>query len=275
MRTWWWRNSTPPLAVSLDGTIVTGAGVESGGRLDQYIEREVPMDIGKAFGYVFDDEKWVSKVLIGGLIFLIPFIGQFVIGGYALKVAQNVSQGNPRPLPEWSEFVDHLTRGFFGWVIQLVYFIPVIILNFLTQILIGVGGAATSDGRGEPGAGALLGLCLVPIVFVLAIICGLALMNALARYIVFNNFSEAFKFNEVFSSLRGSIGPWLMLLLLAIIAGFVASLGIIACGIGVLFTAAYAQMVIGHGLGQTIARLYPRTTYDPPVGYTPPPSTTI
>ena len=48
------------------------------------------MDIGKAFGFVFEDEEWVSKVLIGGLIFLIPLIGQFAVIGYSFKVAQNV-----------------------------------------------------------------------------------------------------------------------------------------------------------------------------------------
>ena len=26
------------------------------------------MDIGKAFSFVFEDEKWISKVLLGGLI---------------------------------------------------------------------------------------------------------------------------------------------------------------------------------------------------------------
>ena len=89
------------------------------------------MDIGKAFGFVFEDEEWVSKVLIGGLIYLIPLIGQLAIIGYSLKVAQNVAQGNPRPLPEWGEFGSLFGRGFYAFVIALVYLLPVFILEGL------------------------------------------------------------------------------------------------------------------------------------------------
>ena len=64
------------------------------------------MDIGKAFSYVFEDEQWISKVLIGGLLIWIPIVN-FAVFGYMIKVAQNVAQGNPRPLPEWGEFGDH------------------------------------------------------------------------------------------------------------------------------------------------------------------------
>ena len=72
------------------------------------------MDFGKAFGYVFEDEGWVSKVLIGGLVALIPIIGSLVVSGYSYKIAQNVARGAARPLPEWNEFGDALARGFFG-----------------------------------------------------------------------------------------------------------------------------------------------------------------
>ena len=68
------------------------------------------MDIGKAFSFVFEDEEWVSKILIGGLIALIPLVGQLVVLGYALKVAQNVAQGSPRPLPR-SKFSSKVGSG--------------------------------------------------------------------------------------------------------------------------------------------------------------------
>jgi hypothetical protein len=67
--------------------------------------------------------------------------------------------------------------------------------------------------------------------------------------------SEAFKFSEVVAGARGNLGAWLMVLLVVILAGFVGGLGAIACGVGVLFTSFYAQCVIGHSLGQTIAQL--------------------
>ena len=35
------------------------------------------MNYSRAFSYVFDDKNWLSKLLIAGLISLIPIIGQF------------------------------------------------------------------------------------------------------------------------------------------------------------------------------------------------------
>src|SRR6266545_1875945 len=135
------------------------------------------MDIGKAFSFVFEDEEWVSKVLLGGLIALIPLIGQITVVGYSLKVAQNVAQGNPRPLPTWSEFGDHLMRGLYEFVIRLVYALPIIVVA------------------------------------------------AIARFVVTNRLGEALKFAEVIALVRRNVGPWEMMLVVALLASFVAGLG--------------------------------------------------
>jgi len=46
------------------------------------------MDIGKTFTYVFEDEDWVKKVLIGGVINLIPIVGFFFTAGYMLEMGR-------------------------------------------------------------------------------------------------------------------------------------------------------------------------------------------
>jgi hypothetical protein len=232
------------------------------------------MDIGKAFSFVFEDEKWISKVLLGGLFLLIPIVN-FAVIGYMLKVAQNVAQGNPRPLPEWSEFGDHFMRGFYGIVIQVVYQLPTIILYgvFICAIA-AAGGAASSARNGGNGAGAIgaVGLCVLPLIFILALAGAFLGYVACSRYVVTNTLSEAFKFNEVIASARGNLSAWLMLFLVIILAGFVGSLGSIACGIGVLFTSFYAQCVIGHALGQTVSQLGMAGGATQPPSYGPPPT---
>ena len=233
------------------------------------------MDIGKAFSYVFEDERWISKVLIGGLLIWIPIVN-FAVFGYTLKVAQNVAQDNPRPLPEWGEFGDHFMRGLYWIVIQIVYLLPGILLyGLFTCVLVGVGSAASE--RSSDGAGALgvLSLCLLPLIF-LVFLAGTVLAYAgIARYAATNSLSEAFKFAEVIALVRNNLGDWIMLILVAILAGIVAQLGIIACGVGVLFTAFYAQCVNGHALGQIIRKLglfgNPYATQQvPPINYNPP-----
>jgi hypothetical protein len=233
------------------------------------------MDVGKAFSFVFEDEKWVSKVLLGGLIFLIPIVN-FAVIGYMLKVAQNVAQGNPRPLPEWfsGQFGDHFMRGLHGIAIQIVYQLPTIILYVLFFCVIAAAGGAAGSEDGGNGAGAIgvLGLCLLPLIFILALAGAFLAYVACGRYVVTNTLGEAFKFNEVIASARGNLGAWLMLLLVIILAGFVGSLGTIACGVGVLFTSFYAQCVVGHSLGQTVSQLGMTGGATQPPSYGPPPT---
>jgi Protein of unknown function (DUF4013) len=217
------------------------------------------MDIGKAFSYVFDDEQWISKVLIGGLLIWIPIVN-FAVFGYMIKIAQNVAQGNPRPLPEWGEFGDHFMRGFYVFVIYLVYLMPIFILEGLFFCV--TGGLAAGSRRGEGGAAAaLLGLCFFPLIIIVALALSFVLYAALARYVATNSLSESFKFAEVIASVRSNFTPWLMLWVVSILAGLAGGLGVIAFGVGVLFTSFYAQCVVGHALGQTVAQQRPTNPY--------------
>jgi hypothetical protein len=228
------------------------------------------MDIGKAFGFVFEDEEWVSKVLIGGLIFLIPLIGQFAVIGYSFKVAQNVMQGNPRPLPTWSEFGDHLMRGFYAFVIQLVYSLPAVILGLVFACI--TISATAAAGRNSERAGAGIGLlatCLIPLMIIVGLVSALLSYPAIGRYLATNSLGEAFKFREVIANTRTHLGAWVMLLIVSILASFVGGLGAIACGIGLLFTSFYAYCVIGFAFGQTIAQT--GSAVQPP-SYGPPPT---
>jgi hypothetical protein len=224
------------------------------------------MDIGRAFGFVTKDESWITKVLIGGLLSLIPLVGQLAVTGYSYRVAKNVARGEER-LPEWGEFGDYLTRGFLGAVIQIVYTLPAILLYFVVIFVTVGAAAATTDAEGRGGEGSIIGLCLLPLILILAIVCGMAALSAIARYIATDEFSQAFKFGEVLASLRQNLGTFGMLIVVAILAGLVASLGVIACGVGVLFTSFYAYLVMGHALGQALPQLYPPRDIAP--GYPP------
>ena len=95
------------------------------------------MDIGKAFGFVFEDEEWIKKLLLGALITLIPVFGQFTLMGYIVAVIRNVLAGSYRPLPEWENLGTYFKDGL---MVSLVGF------NFM---LCGITFWATpNDGQG-------------------------------------------------------------------------------------------------------------------------------
>jgi hypothetical protein len=210
------------------------------------------MEIGRAFSFVQDDEAWVTKILLGGVIFLIPIVGQLAVLGYMLKLAQNVSRGVEKPMPAWNEFGDLLMRGLYYLVIVLVYMIPYLVVVILFTCMTGGIGSSLEDSE---SAGAVLGglsCIIIPIMLLLALAGGVLGYVGMARYVQTDRLSAAFEFNEVIALLRKHIGLWLLALVVGILAGLVAQLGLIACGVGVLFTLFYAYCVQGHALGQIL-----------------------
>ena len=209
------------------------------------------MDIGRAFAFVTEDEEWLKKILIGGLIIWIPIIGQLAIYGYTFETARNVAQGHPRPLPDWTDFGNKLMKGLYAIIIQIAYSLPVIILSCVLLLPL----VLLPQSEETAVAGTLVLFCLVPVIIVLSIAIGFITLVAQTRYVQTDTLSAAFEFRTVFRIVRESFSDWIMLFLTTILAGLAASVvGGIVCGIGVFFTSVYAYAVSGHAMGQIIAK---------------------
>ena len=206
------------------------------------------MDIGRALSFMFKDSEWVKKILIGGLILLIPLIGTFVAFGYAIEVVRRAYQ-NDDALPEWDDFGGYLTRGFLAWVGALIWAIPLIIIGFCAFI---PAIALSNDDSGVGGVFIVFGYCLI---IPLAILFqAFVLPMLLGRYAVERNFGAMFQFSEIIEDIRRAGSALLMVLVVAIVATFVAQLGLIACFIGIFFTTFYSYLAIGHAAGQAYRR---------------------
>ena len=73
---------------------------------------------------------------------------------------------------------------------------------------------------------------------------------AMGNYAAKGEISAAFRFGEVFGLVRAAPGAYILAILGALIAGIIAPLGVILCGIGVLWTQAYAVLIYSHLWGQ-------------------------
>lgn len=204
------------------------------------------MDIGKAFTYVCDDESAITKILLGGILGIIPIVN-FVVLGYMVETIRNVAQGLERPLPEWSEFGEKFVKGLVVFIIGFIYTIPIwLLMGCLWVALLAVGGG---NGKGED----LIALVMLPLYCILGLYgLVLAILSPaiLVKYAVTGELGSAFRFGELFGLITGNLGNYIIAILLTWVAGLIASLGIIACGVGVFFTGFWAYLVMAHLYGQ-------------------------
>jgi hypothetical protein len=206
------------------------------------------MDFGKAFTFAFDDPDWLKKIAINALIGIIPIVGQIYLMGWGLEVARRVATGSAQPLPD-VDFGTYLGYGFKAFVVALVYTAPLwvsaLVVAGLSALLYEVSQEAANT------IGMVVGICFGFFGLVYGLLIGLVMPAAFTRMVIFGRIKDGLAFGSVFSLVRAAPGAYLLVLVGTIVAQFLAGIvGGIACGIGVIFTAALYQAVAGHFYGQ-------------------------
>ena len=213
------------------------------------------MDIERSSKYVFEDEEWLQKMLIGAVVNIVPIVN-FAAVGYGMQAARNSIDGQDTPLPEWSDFGQQFVKGLMAFVGALIYFLPLI----LVSCVLGVLASVVYDYGGNAGGG-LINACLGLFGFAYCVIAGFVLPAALTRYVVTDEFAAMFRFGEIFAYIRDNAGNYFMAAIVAVLIGVVASLvGSLACLIGVIFTSFWAMMVYAHLFAQVYIESQPATT---------------
>lgn len=80
------------------------------------------MDVERALKAPLEDEGWVSKVLIGGVLSLVPIAGLITVG-YALQVLDAARRGERCLLP-WEAWGAKFVSGLVAFIVTVVYFLP-------------------------------------------------------------------------------------------------------------------------------------------------------
>jgi hypothetical protein len=215
------------------------------------------MDIVEEIKFPGTNEDWLKKVLIGGILNIIPIVN-LLSSGYNLKVMKNGIEGKSE-MPEWGNWSDLFIKGLIAFVISLVYLIiPIIVLLIsLGGIIFAVLSAAISgDMSMAIGAisgaigGILIGLALM-------IILGFLIPMALGMYIKEENIGAAFRFTEVLSRIRSVFGDYLtvyiVLIILWIILGLFSAIPILGIFI-MIFGGFYIAVVGANMFGKVYAK---------------------
>lgn len=210
------------------------------------------MDFARAFSYIFEDSEWLKKVGIAALVLLIPLVGPIAVLGWSLAVTKRLTEGQTTNLlPGWENFSDHLMLGLKAFVVGFAYSLPVVLISSCVNLLPLVAENMSGDAyEAMLMVSTVVSICFGCFGFLYGIFLGLILPAAYARVAITGEIGAGFRFAEIFALVKAAIGAYVLVLIGSIAAGFVATLGLIACVIGVIFTAALSYAIMGHFYGQ-------------------------
>lgn len=198
---------------------------------------------------------WVGKLLILSLLMFIPVFGHIVLLGYLLGWARDMAWGVHAPLPQrifGNEDGKLYSRGFFAWVISVVFGIVLLLGTFTVSSIAGVVlfGAVTClhDGVGAAMAAGAFTVLLGLFSFVLPLAAVLAGMLfqwvGWMRMSVYSRLSAGFQLGKIWAMIRhdsNGIARILgMSLLILIVGGFAVSIVALAAFLIVLVAIAFA-----------------------------------
>lgn len=88
------------------------------------------MPVRDAVAAIRRDPKWKSKLGIGLLVNLVPYVGLFALRGWLLDYERAVAWGVADGLPEWGDWVERAKNGLFALV-------PGFIVSFVAGAVFG------------------------------------------------------------------------------------------------------------------------------------------
>lgn len=207
-------------------------------------------DFGKPFTYVFEDPRWITKILVGGLFYLAGFliIGWFFIFGYVAQLVRNVIAGERYPLPEWEDLGSFFAEGLRLVGVMLVYVAPMIVIALSFMIPAGILGSIDNEGAQAVSSGfaGCLACLMVPLALATVVFAPASLLFAVAE----RRFNAAFEFGRIWAFIKENIGNYLLAVVVYMVARFLAGFGIALLCVGVIFTGFWSFLITGHAFAQ-------------------------
>ena len=208
------------------------------------------MNFTKAFTYIFDDQRWLEKLIKPLLVTLIPIIGWMVAAGYLLRVTRNVTEQKVEPLPEL-EFGEDLGRGFKVFVANLLYGIPIVLVSLLLFLPL----ALTENSSAMTGFAIFLAILGGFVILVYALFMAIIMPVVNANLAVKERIGAAFEFKKIFGMLRNNFKAWLIVMGgVLLCSAIIAPIGGIVLAIGAIVTGFYSQLIVAHLTGQAYAQ---------------------
>ncbi len=214
-------------------------------------------DVLRPFVFVFNDPRWLSKVLIGGVFILLSAVAVGIpfLLGYVARMTRSIIAGDPQPLPEWDDLGEFFGEGLVLFAVGLIYMLPVSILSILVAIPAAIVDATSQPAVHDVGAGIVT--CASCVLSMLSFVITLLLPAALLMVITTRRFGAAFEFGRVFAFISQNIGNYVMALVTELVAYVLSFAGLGLLCVGIFFTSFWGVLVTGYAFANTY-RLAPQ-----------------
>lgn len=209
-------------------------------------------DFVRPLAFVFEDPRWIAKILLGGVFVLASFvlIGVFFLYGYFARLVRNVIDGVEHPLPEWEDLGEFFSEGLRLFFVTLLYGLPFFVIALFVIVPIAMMGNFDNDAIRNMSGGMMS--CVVCLLFPLGLALAVWLPGALIMSVVSRDFAAAFDFRRIAAFIRANLGNYLLAFVVWLIARFAAGIvGVALLCVGLLFTQFWAMVVGAYAFAQT------------------------
>ena len=213
------------------------------------------MDIAKALTFITEDERWLEKLAIGvGIVLissflaplLIGLLGFFIVAGYAIRLLQNVRDGQPRPLPEWNQWSEDFVRGLKIAIVTLIWALPI----FVVIVPMGVGVALADSGREAAEIfGGLILFGSLSLTVLYGLVVALLTPGFTIAFARDEEIRSGLQLTEIWQWTQQHLGQLLLIGIVYLAASFALGItamlaGLLLCGVGLIVTMPLSTLVI-------------------------------
>jgi hypothetical protein len=206
-------------------------------------------NLGDAFGWASRDPDWISKLLLMGLIGLIPIVGALQLAGWMLVALDNLRAGRHEVPPAAFRYASRGVWLFLAGVIYAIIFTVVFYGGFFA-IFLGLIPAGSASAGHTTGSANQPPLILFPLMFGWVGFFGLGLLGMFLLVPLIIEFTDrqgltgAFNFGGFIRAIRDNPKETLAAGGLALMTYFISGTGTYLCYVGIIFTMPYSLTVL-------------------------------
>lgn len=207
------------------------------------------MDFSRAITYIFNEPNWVKKILLTGLISVIPFFGFIYLIGWIAEIVERVRTNSYFLLPEMfsiSYFIEGLKLALTG----LIYCVPYFVISMIIRA-VDWAWVRIFNGFLENAGSSFLVFINSAVGFIYFFCFLFIIPCVLFIYLERRNIRDTLQFKRIYLTIKNDPKTFLYLLLALVLCLIVASFGISVFYIGVIFTIPFGAAIYSYLVGQT------------------------